>query len=76
MLIIDIDEGLKIVLYVLVIIGRLWVPGTIDSGRKGHDLSPLRISCRHNGRTIVLFVKKNLNCGYFDLKTSTFTVLR
>jgi hypothetical protein len=48
MLIIDPDEGLKIVLHAAVIIRRLWIPGAIDSGRMGHDLSPSRISCRHN----------------------------
>jgi hypothetical protein len=48
MLVIDPDKSLKIVLYAAVIIGQLWIPGTIDSGSKGHDLSPLRISCRHN----------------------------
>jgi hypothetical protein len=48
MLIICPDEDLKKVRYAAVIIGYLWVPGTINSGRKGHDLSPLRISCRHN----------------------------
>ena len=45
---IDLDKGLKIVLYAPVIIGQLWIPGAINSGKKGHDLSPLRISCRHN----------------------------
>ena len=46
MFIIDLDKGLKIVLHAAVIIGQLGIPGAIDSGRKGHDLSPLRISCR------------------------------
>jgi len=48
MFIIDLDKGFKIVLYTAVVIRRLWIPGAINSGRKGHDLSPLRISCRHN----------------------------
>jgi hypothetical protein len=48
MLVIDLDEGFKIVLHAAVIIRRLWIPGAINSGRKGHDLSPWRISCPHN----------------------------
>jgi len=40
MLIIDPDEGLKIVLCATVIIGQFGIPGAIDGGRKGHDLSP------------------------------------
>jgi hypothetical protein len=48
MLVIDPDKGLKIILHAAVIIGQLWIPGAINSGRKGHDLSPSRISCRHN----------------------------
>ena len=48
MLVIDPEKGFKIVLYTAVVIGQLWIPWAIDSGRKGHDLSPLRISCRHN----------------------------
>jgi hypothetical protein len=43
MLIIDPDEGFKMVLHAAVIIGLLWVPRAIDRGRKGHDLSPSRI---------------------------------
>jgi hypothetical protein len=42
------DEGLKIVLHAAVIIGQLEIPRAIDSGRKGHALSPLRRSCRNN----------------------------
>jgi hypothetical protein len=49
MLIIDPDEGLKIVYHAAVIIGQLWIPGAIDSGREGHDFSfenvmPLKFS--------------------------------
>jgi hypothetical protein len=43
MFIIDLDEGFKIVLHAAVIIGQLWIPGAIDSGRKRHDLSPSRM---------------------------------
>jgi hypothetical protein len=49
MFIIDLDKGLKIVLYAAVVIGQLGIPGAIDSCRKGHDLSPLRISLRTAG---------------------------
>lgn len=45
--IIDTDKGFKIVLHAAVIIGQLLIPGAIDSGSKGHDLSPPRTSCRH-----------------------------
>jgi len=48
MLVIDPDKDFKIVLHATVVIGQLWIPGAVDSGSKGHDLSPLRISCRHN----------------------------
>ena len=47
MFIIDLDKGFKIVLHAAVIIGQLLIPGAIDSGSKGHDLSPPRTSCRH-----------------------------
>ena len=40
MLVINPDKGFKIVLYTAVVIRRLWIPGVINSGRKGHDLSP------------------------------------
>jgi hypothetical protein len=46
-LVIDPDKGFKIILYTAVIIGQLGIPRAIGSDRKGHDLSPWRISCRH-----------------------------
>ncbi len=48
MIIIDPHEGFKIVLHATVIIGELWIPKAINSGRNGHDLSLSRISCRLN----------------------------
>ena len=48
MLVIDPDKGFKIVLYTVVVIRRLRISWTINGGRKGHDLSPWRISCPHN----------------------------
>jgi hypothetical protein len=42
MLVIDPDEGLKIVLYAAVIIGCLRISGPINSGWDSHDPSPLR----------------------------------
>jgi hypothetical protein len=39
MLIIDMDKGLKTVLYAAVIIGRLRVLGTINNGGSGRDFS-------------------------------------
>jgi hypothetical protein len=48
MLIIDPDKAFKMVLYTTVVIRILRISRTINGGRKGHDLSPLRISCRHN----------------------------
>jgi hypothetical protein len=72
----SLDKGFKIVLYAVVIIGRLRVPGTINGGGSGHDFSSLRKSNRSTNRTTILFVKKNLNCGYFDLKASALTALR
>jgi len=47
-LVIDPDKGFKIILYAAVVIRRLRISWTIDGGRKGHDLSPWRISCPHN----------------------------
>ncbi|MEK7359673.1 MAG: hypothetical protein AAB422_04800 [Planctomycetota bacterium] len=44
MLIIDLDEGFKIVLHAAVIIRILRISWTINSGRSGHDFSPLRKS--------------------------------
>ena len=72
----SLDKGFKIVLYAVVIIGRLRVPGTINGGGSGHDFSSLRKSNRSTNRTTILFVKKNLNCGYFDSKASALTALR
>ena len=46
--VIDLDKGLKIVLYTAVVIRILRISWTINGGRSGHDLSPWRISCRHN----------------------------
>jgi len=48
MLVIDLDKGLKIVLDAAVVIRVLRISWTINGGRSGHDLSPWRISCRHN----------------------------
>jgi len=48
MIVIDPDKGLKIVLHTAVVIRRLRISWTINGGRNGHDLSPWRISCRHN----------------------------
>jgi hypothetical protein len=48
MLVIDLDKGPKIVLYTAVVIRILRISWTINGGRSGHDLSPWRISCRHN----------------------------
>ena len=48
MLVIDLDKGLKIVLDAAVVIRVLQISWTINGGRSGHDLSPWRISCRHN----------------------------
>jgi frataxin-like iron-binding protein CyaY len=48
MFLIDLDKGLKIILYKAVAVRRLWISWTINGGRTGHDLSPWRISCRHN----------------------------
>ena len=48
MLVIDPDKGLKIVLNTAVIIRILRAAGPVNGCGKGHDLSPLRISCRHN----------------------------
>jgi hypothetical protein len=45
---IDLEKGFKMILHTPVIIGRLRIPCTIDGGREGHELSPSRISCRHN----------------------------
>lgn len=42
MLIIDPDEGLKIVLHAAVIIGRLRISGPINGSWGGHDPSPPR----------------------------------
>ena len=48
MIVVDLHKGFKIVLHAAVVIGQMGIPGAINSGRKGHNLSPLRISCRHN----------------------------
>jgi hypothetical protein len=48
LIVIDLDEGLKMVLYAAVIIRILRVSGAINSSRKRHDISPSRLSCRHN----------------------------
>ncbi len=48
MLVIDLHEGFKIVFYATVIIGVLRASWVINGSRKRHDLSPLRISSRHN----------------------------
>ena len=47
-LVIDLDKNLKIVLDAALVIPILRISWTINGGRSGHDLSPLRISCRHN----------------------------
>jgi len=47
-LVIDPEKGFKIILYAAVVIRRLRISWTINGGRKGHDLSPWRISCPHN----------------------------
>ena len=47
-LVIDLDKGRKIVLDAAVVNRILRISWTINDGRSGHDLSPLRISCRHN----------------------------
>jgi len=47
-LVIDPDKGFKIILYTAVVIRRLRISWMINGGRKGHDLSPWRISCPHN----------------------------
>jgi hypothetical protein len=44
MFIVDLDKSFKIVLYAVVIIGQLGIPGATDNGRNGHDLSPSRTS--------------------------------
>ena len=36
---VDLNKGLKMVLHAPVIIRRLWVPGTVNGGRSGHDSS-------------------------------------
>ena len=46
--IVDLDKDFKIVLYTAVVVRRLRIPGVINGGRSGHDLSPWRISCPHN----------------------------
>jgi hypothetical protein len=48
MIIIDQDKGFEIVLHTAVVIRSLRISWAINGGRKGHDLSPSRISCRHN----------------------------
>jgi hypothetical protein len=55
MFIVDLDKGLKIVLDTAVVIRILLISWAINGGRGRHDLSPLRISCRHNAeRTFYL----------------------
>jgi hypothetical protein len=46
--VIDPDKGFKIILYAAVVIRILRISWTINGGRSGHDLSPLRLSCRYN----------------------------
>jgi hypothetical protein len=46
-LLVDLNQGLKMVLHAPVVIRRLRVPGTINGGRSGHDSSPPRKSRRH-----------------------------
>ena len=49
MIVIIADECFKAILHTAVIIRRLRISWTINGGRKGHDLSPIkRTSCRHN----------------------------
>ncbi|MFH1912553.1 MAG: hypothetical protein ABIK91_11140 [Pseudomonadota bacterium] len=48
MFIVALDKDFKIVLYTAVVVRRLRIPGVINGGRSGHDLSPWRISCPHN----------------------------
>ena len=48
MLIVNLYERLKAVLDAAIIIRFLWFSGAINSSRKRHDISPSRISCRHN----------------------------
>jgi hypothetical protein len=71
----SLDKGFKIVLYTAVIIGRLRVPGTKNGGGSGYDFSPLRKS---NCPTIEpqLYIKRNLNCGYSNLKARDLNALR
>jgi hypothetical protein len=38
----NLHKGFKIVLHVAVVIGQMGIPRAINSGRKGHNLSPLR----------------------------------
>jgi hypothetical protein len=44
---INLEKGFKMILHAPVIIGRLRVPWTVDSGGSGHDFSPLRKSDRY-----------------------------
>jgi hypothetical protein len=46
-LLIDLEKGFKMILHAPVIIGRLWIPWTVNGGGSGHDFSPLRKSDRH-----------------------------
>jgi hypothetical protein len=71
MLIIDPDEGLKIVLHAAVIIGQLGIPGAINSGRKGYDLSPSRISCRDNVERSLYLSRRKSNAGS-ETKTNSW----
>jgi hypothetical protein len=63
MLVTVLDKGFKIVLDTAVIIGRLRIPGAIDSGRKGHDLSPSRISCHHNVERSYYLLRRKSDAG-------------
>jgi len=39
---VDLEKGFKMVLHAPVIIGKLRVPWTVNSGWRGHDFSPLK----------------------------------
>jgi hypothetical protein len=63
MLVINPDKGFKIVLYTAVVIRRLRISWAINGGRKGHDFSPLRISCRHNVERSFYLSREDLQGG-------------
>jgi hypothetical protein len=59
MLVIDPDEGLKIVLHTAIIIGCLRILGPINGGWGSHDSSPRGKQAAHY-RTFVLFIKEKI----------------